>query len=107
MLIYQIKLPAEQDADAFATFMRETYFPAIHRGATRIGQIINLILLQGTNGNLANDFFLHLDWNGLTGEDIIMMIRIEDDDINQKFRSFGGRIENLGTYEKVASLDNA
>ena len=106
MIIYQIKLPKEHDADAFATFMRKKYFPAVHKGATRIGQVTNLVLLQGKNGNLASDFFLHLDWNGLPVEDIHMMIRTDDDKINQKFRSFEARIKKIGTYMEVATLTN-
>ena len=105
MIIYQIKLPVEQDPEAFATFMRKTYFPAVHRGATRIGQVVNLTLFQATNGKPGN-FILHLDWTGLAGEDFNMMIRTDDDEINKKFKLFNAHVENIGTYEEIVSLDN-
>ena len=31
MIIYQIRLPKKQDAEAFVKFMREEYFPAVQR----------------------------------------------------------------------------
>jgi len=44
MIIYQIKLPNKQDAEAFVKFMDEEYFPAVHKGPTRVGQVTDLVL---------------------------------------------------------------
>ena len=46
MIIYQIRLPKKEDAEAFVKFMQEEYFPAVHKGPTRIGQVTDLVLLQ-------------------------------------------------------------
>ena len=46
MIIYQIRLPKKQDAEAFVKFMLEEYFPAVHMGLTRVGKVTNLVLLQ-------------------------------------------------------------
>jgi len=46
VIIYQIRLPKRQDAEAFVKFMREEYFPAVHKGATRVGKVTDLVLLQ-------------------------------------------------------------
>jgi hypothetical protein len=50
MIIYQIRLPRKQDAEAFVKFMREEYFPAVHKGATRVGKVTDLVLLQAEPG---------------------------------------------------------
>ena len=70
MIIYQIKLPKKQDSDAFVRFMRQEYFPAIHKvGATRVGQVINLVLLQRENeiegDDVGNEFawLRRLEWS--------------------------------------------
>jgi hypothetical protein len=41
MLICRITLPRKVDSDVFATFMRKEYFPAVHKGATRIARDLN------------------------------------------------------------------
>ena len=46
MIIYQIRLPKKQDAEASVKFMHEEYFPAVHKGATRVGKVTDLVLLQ-------------------------------------------------------------
>ena len=46
MIVYQIRLPKKQDAEAFVKFMLEEYFPAVHKGPTRIGQVTDLMLLR-------------------------------------------------------------
>jgi hypothetical protein len=46
VITYQIRLPKRQDAEAFVKFMREEYFPAVHKGLTRVGKVTDLVLLQ-------------------------------------------------------------
>ena len=68
MIIYQIRLPKKQDAEAFVKFMREEYFPAVHKGATRVGKVTDLVLLQAQpEGRTTGcEFFLarRLVWSG-------------------------------------------
>ena len=73
MIIYQIKLPKTQDAEAFVTFMNKEYFPAVHKGPSRVGQVIDLRLLQRENelegDDVGNEFAWHVGWSGQpTGE---------------------------------------
>ena len=50
MIIYQIKLPKKQDAEAFVKFMQEEYFPSVSKvGPTRVGQVFDLMLLEREN----------------------------------------------------------
>ena len=62
MIIYQIRLPKKQDAEAFVKFMQEEYFPAVHKGPTRVGQVTDLVLLQAKpEGRTTGcEFFLHV-----------------------------------------------
>jgi hypothetical protein len=46
MITYQIRLPKKQDAEALVKFMHEEYFPAVHKGPTRVGKVTHLVLLQ-------------------------------------------------------------
>jgi hypothetical protein len=102
MIIYQIKLPKTQDAEAFVTFMREEYFPAVHKGSTRVGEVTDLRLLERENeiegDNLGNDFFWHVGWSGQpTGQ-----VAIDDEAIARKFEAFEAKIKRVGFYEEVA-----
>jgi hypothetical protein len=66
MIIYQIRLPKKKDAEAFVKFMNEEYLPAIHKGATRVGQVTDLVLLQAESegGTTGCEFFWHVGWSG-------------------------------------------
>ena len=66
------------------TFMREEYFPAVHKGLTRVGQVTDLRLLERENefegDNLEHDFFWHVGWSGQpTGE-----VAIDDEAVVRK-----------------------
>ena len=100
MIIYQIRLPKKQDAVAFAKFMREEYFPAVHKGATRVGKVTDLVLLQAeAKGRTKGcDFFWHVGWSGLATGDV----RLDDETVAAKLESFKARIKHLGFYSKVA-----
>lgn len=103
MIIYQITLPKRQNAGAFVKFMQEEYFPAIHKGPTRVGQVTGLILLElekiVEKDNAKNEFFLHVGWSGLS----VNKVRVDDPEIEQKFAAFDAKIKHLGYYEEVAN----
>ena len=82
MIIYQIRLPKKQDAEAFVKFMHEEYFPAVHKGPTRVGKVTDLVLLQAEPGGRTTgcEFFWHVGWDGLpSGE-----ARVDDETVAHK-----------------------
>lgn len=98
MIVYQIDLPKAKDADAFATFVKDEYFPSIHKGPTRVGQVTSL-LLQSKDGNGKHQFIWQVGWSGLPDRDP----HADDDNVQKKFESFGAKLNRLGTYDAVAS----
>ena len=101
MIIYQIRLPKKKDAEAFVKFMNEEYLPAIHKGATRVGQVTDLVLLQAEPGGRTTgcEFFWHVGWDGLpSGE-----ARVDDETVAHKLESFKARIKRLGFYSEIAA----
>lgn len=99
MIIYQIKLPKKQDPEAFAAFMRDEYFPAIHKGPTRVGQVLSLALLQSDKS--AHEFFWHVGWGGLSQGGP----RVNSKKIASKFESFGASVKEFGFYREIAAWD--
>lgn len=97
MIVYQIKLPKKQNAEKFATFMRGEYFPAIHKGATRVGQVTSLLLLQSQSE--AHEFFWLVGWSGLSDREA----SVDDKKVLDKLKTFNANIKRLGTYEEVAT----
>jgi hypothetical protein len=103
LCIYRIRLPEEQDAEAFATFMREEYLPAVGpRMATRVGQVTGLALLQRLpddsqepGADDAPEFLLHVDWSGVGG---CRDSWVDDEEVLRKLESFGARLKLLGGY---------
>lgn len=103
VIVKKIKLPEEQDPDAFATFMRDEYFPAVHKGATRVGAVEGLTLLQHSQTRVigsGNAFLMLTEWNGLPpGEGVPV---VDDEEVQRKFESFGAQVEALGVHDQVA-----
>jgi len=96
MLIYKIKLAKETDPQAFVAFMDKHYIPAVHKGATRIGQVTDLVLLQGS---ATNEFFWHVGWSGLSSGGA----RVDDAEVQSKFDSLVAKLQSLGSYQEVAA----
>jgi hypothetical protein len=96
VIIYQIKLPKKQDPGAFVNFMQQEYFPAVHKGPTRVGQVTQLALLQG---DTAHEFFWHVGWSGLSSGEP----RLDDKKVASKFKSFGPNIKRIGFFREVAA----
>lgn len=99
MFVYKIRLSKKQDAEAFATFMRREYFPAVHKGPTRVGQVTGLALFQGESTDTSYEFFWHVGWSGLSSGGP----RVTDAEVRRKFDSFRAKITPLGSYSKVAA----
>ena len=104
MIIYQIRLPKKQDTEAFVKFMREEYFPAVHKGPTRIGKVTDLSLLARQNeiegDDVVHEFFWHVGWSGQpTGK-----VLVDDEELIRKFQSFKARVKRIGFYMEVAAL---
>lgn len=102
MIIYQISLPKEKNTKTFVKFMNEEYFPAVHKGPTRIGQVTGLLLLEGENGfegdDLVHEFFLHVGWSGMPGGNA----RVDDQEVLRKLEKFKADIKRIGSFNEVA-----
>jgi hypothetical protein len=99
MIIYQIHLPKTQNAETFVTFMQEEYFPAIHKGATRVGLVTDLVLLQSDNPGTDHEFFWHVGWSGLSEGGP----HVDNKEVQQKFEAFNPRLKRLGSYNEAAA----
>ena len=103
MIIYQIRLPKQQDAKAFVTFMREEYFPAVHKGPLRAGQVTALMLLERQNevegDDVGNEFVWHVGWEGPG----MVKVDIDDGAVARKFDSFTASLTYIGSYVEVAT----
>lgn len=95
MLIYKIHLPKETDAEAFVTFMREEYIPAVYKESLRIGKVTDLVLFQGDTTDITDQFFWHV-------EGVLSDPRVGEE-AESKFKSFGARLEFFGYYTEVAA----
>lgn len=103
VVIYSIDLPEEQDPEAFVTFMRERYLPAVHRGPTRVGQTLEVILWKAELLSEAaeHQFFLHMVWSGLRSS--AARIRLDDAEaVESELQSFGAKMRRLGFYTEAA-----
>lgn len=105
MIVYQIRLPKKQDAEAFVKFMREEYFPAVHKGATRVGKVLDLTLLQEEPERRTTGckFFWHVGWNGLA----MGNATVDDKTVVRKFNAFKASLKRVGAYNEVATLDES
>jgi hypothetical protein len=102
-IIHQITIPERMDPstiDAFEEFVRNEYFPAVFKGATRVGQVTGLALLRGVEETheRTNTFLMQVSFDGLASGGA----RVDDEEIQRKFDSFGARVEHLGAYARVA-----
>jgi hypothetical protein len=99
LYIDQVTLPTREDVDAFETFMRYDYLPAVHKGPTRIGQVTYLAVIRAENEE--DGFFLHIGWDGMDMSDKIP--RIDDENVQRRFESFGAAVTRVGHYTNVAT----
>jgi hypothetical protein len=101
MIIYQIRLPKKQDAEAFVKFMHEEYFPAVHKGPTRVGQVTDLVLQQAEpEGRTTGcEFFWRGGWSGQPTD----KLHVDDEKVAGKLEAFKARIKRLGFYSEVAA----
>ncbi len=101
IIVYQIKLPKKQDAEAFVKFMREEYFPDVHKGPTRVGQVMDLVLLQEKPESRTTGckFFWHVGWSGLP----MGHANVDDEAVKRKFDAFKAHLKRIGSYNEVAA----
>jgi hypothetical protein len=103
MIIYEIKLPKGQNPKVFTEFMQKEYFPGIYTGQTRVGQVIDLLLLQGMRETTGSDtdhhFLWQVGWSGLDGGNA----HTNDADLQKKFESFHADVKRIGMFEEVAT----
>jgi hypothetical protein len=100
-IIYQISLPEAQDADAFEAFMKDRYFPAVHKGPTRVGQVTSLALWRGLAGTheLNHTFFVHMGYAGMADG----RMNVDDDEVQAEFDAFGAALNRLGAFDRRAA----
>lgn len=98
MILYKIKLPAGQDADAFVRFMQEEYFPAVEKGPTRIGAVTGLTLLQSRAADDSHEFYLLAGWSGLPDRDIQAT-----EAATKKLAGFKAKLKRVGDYREAAA----
>jgi hypothetical protein len=106
MIIYQINLPKQQNTEAFVKFMREEYFPAVHKGQTRIGQVTDLVLLERQNAfqgdDVRHEFYWHVGWSGFPDGNA----HVDDQEVTRKLETFKAEVKRIGSYEEVAVWQN-
>jgi hypothetical protein len=104
LLVFDIKLPKNQDTEAFVKFMQMEYFPAVDKRSTRAGQVTSLKLLQRKNiidrESVNHEFFLHVGWSGVPWD----RVRVDDQEVVRKYESFSLHVEYVGTLDEVAGL---
>ena len=102
MIIYQINLPKNQNTEAFVKFMHEEYFPAVHKGQTRSGQVTDLVLMERQNAfkgdDVTNEFLWHIGWSGLPSGDA----QVDDESVLRKFAAFKPKVKRVGSFEVAA-----
>jgi hypothetical protein len=102
-VLHLITLYEGTSEDAFETFMREKYFPAVHTGPTRIGQITGLTLgLRSDTEAPAKTFLLDMEFDGFSGD---RLPRIDDEQVQSRFEEFGAKVDYLGTYRVLSALE--
>jgi hypothetical protein len=100
LFVSEIELPKEQDATAFADFMRDEYIPAVELGPTRVGMVDGLQLLQGTSDDASHTFLYLVDWNGLEHEKAGAHV---DEETSRRFDEFGATRTPHVAWSEVAT----
>lgn len=99
-IIYQISLPEAQDADAFEAFMKDRYFPSVHKGPTRVGQVTSLALWRGIADTHEPNhvFFVNMGYSGMAAGKLV----VDDDEVQTAFDAFGATLNHLGAFDRRA-----
>jgi hypothetical protein len=103
MLVYDIRLPKEKSPAAFGKFMRDEYFPAIHKGATRVGKVTELRLLRCESTQTKHKFLWLVGWSGLSQGGP----HVDDERVGRKLDRFGATVKRLDAWEEVAAWDES
>ena len=90
LLISEIDLPGDADADAFADFMRDEYMPAVRTQPTRAGQVQGVELVQRPTSETTQAFLWLVRWSGVPGGARTL---VDDDAVRGRFEEFGAAIK--------------
>ena len=102
MLIYEIRLPKEKDPAAFGAFMQDEYFPAVHKGPTRVGQVTELLLLRREGTRAAHRFLWLVGWSGIVPSSD-WYPRADDEAVGSQLSdTFGATVKRLDAWQEVA-----
>jgi hypothetical protein len=99
MIIYELRIPPDEDSEAFVAFMQTEYFPAVHKGQTRVGQVTALTLGQKEGDEFRNEYLLQIGWDGFPTDQIF----VDDQEVVKKFEAFHPRLTPVGFYTTVAA----
>lgn len=98
LILYKITIPETLDQSQFIEFLKERYFPAVHRGPTRVGQITGLHFLHAeANTDGESLFYLLIDFDGLAGG----QLRVDDDSAQQELEKFGAVLTHVGVFDEI------
>jgi hypothetical protein len=100
LLISEIELPENADADAFADFMRDEYMPAVRRSPTRVGQVLGVQLMKRATSDSSQAFLWLVRWSGVSGG----RAHVDDDAVRRKFEDFGAAIKDPVEWREVAEV---
>ncbi len=108
MVVLELTLPKSKDPQAFAEFMRDEYMAAVHRGPTRVGQVLSISLSQRRNLHARDDFersfIMLVGWEGV---ELDTLPRVDGDDVKAKLDGFMLEVKPLGEFSDIASLTGA
>jgi hypothetical protein len=97
--VYDIRLPREEDAATFGTFLEERYIPAVEKGPTRVGAVRELVLLQRETTATSHRFLLIVRWSGVQNEKAGM---VRDGAVLGELERLGATVELLDDWHEVA-----
>ena len=60
--LHRLSCPADFADEDFQTFMKDEIFPSVHRGPTRVGQVVGLSLWRD---HQTNEFVWAIEYDGL------------------------------------------
>jgi hypothetical protein len=97
LILYRITIPKTLDEQQFIEFIREKYFPAVHRGPTRVGQIMGVRMLHpAADTDSENSLYLLVDFDGLA----IGQIRVDDESVVEEMEKLGAVLTRLGAFDE-------
>ena len=96
-IVFRITLPEQVDPDVFETFMTGRFFPAVHRGPTRIGLVtgLNLWRRAANSEQPSRVFLMEYGFNGVLSD---RLPRVDDEAVLTEFEAYSSYFEPLGPF---------